>query len=114
MSTQNQGRLDVLTEIQVDHENVRDLIKRYKQCTDHDDKSTLINTIVRELAVHSEAEEVSVYNVVDAKEGDQAGKHLRDEHQALEEILYSLDYTKVDSPGFEQSALPVHLLSFPF
>lgn len=48
-----------------------------------------------EIAVHSEAKEVTVYNVIEKHGKKEDGKHLRDEHQELEENLSSLDYTKV-------------------
>ena len=77
MSSQSQQKLDILTEIQVvglfadllsvvsrnidtpqqDHSNIKDLVQRYKSATDKDQRAILVNTIVRELALHSEAEE---------------------------------------------------------
>lgn len=52
--------------------------------------------------MHSEAEEVTVYNTLQ-KHSEQQAQHFRDEHQALEEILYSIDYTKINDPEFEPS-----------
>ena len=42
--------------------------------------------------------EITVYNSSGLTKED--SKSLRDEHQELEEILYSLDYTKLSSPEF--------------
>lgn len=53
--------LDVTREIKIDHDNVRDLYERFKAETDHDTKWATANTLIREMAVHSDAEELSVY-----------------------------------------------------
>jgi hypothetical protein len=72
--------LDVAEEIKLDHDNVRDLLERcgsfwcsvqlradalgfrFMSTTDKNKKGALANTLIREMAVHSDAEEVSVYN----------------------------------------------------
>jgi len=89
------GHLNILDEIKIDHNNIKDLWARYKSATSEDEKGIIRNTMIREIAVHSEAEEVTVYNNVDHDVGKDAGKHLRDEHQALEEVLYSVDMGSV-------------------
>ncbi|GAA6050882.1 hypothetical protein JCM3770_005754 [Rhodotorula araucariae] len=94
------GNGDVYSEIIVDHNNVKDLYHRYKQSTSTEEKSTLVNTIIRELAMHSEAEEISVYNDLEKRGLASESKLLRDEHEELEKQLYSVDWTKVDSPDF--------------
>ncbi|TNY23128.1 hypothetical protein DMC30DRAFT_67900 [Rhodotorula diobovata] len=117
---------DVYSEIITDHNNVKDLYQRYKQATNKDEKATLVNTIIHELAVHSEAEEVraplvsppascraasltlraparrqvSVYNDLEKRGLASESKLLRDEHEELEKQLYSVDWTKVDSADF--------------
>lgn len=53
--------LDVGTEIKIDHDNVRDLHSRYKAATDKAQKWAIANTLVREMAIHGDAEELSVY-----------------------------------------------------
>jgi hypothetical protein len=53
--------LDVTQEIRIDHDNVRDLYSRFKSETDKDTKWAIANTLVREMAIHSDAEELSVY-----------------------------------------------------
>ncbi|GAA5946130.1 hypothetical protein JCM3775_004156 [Rhodotorula graminis] len=91
---------DVYSEIVTDHNQVKDLYQRYRQSTSKDEKATLVNTIIRELAVHSEAEEVSVYNELEKRGLASESKLLRDEHEELEKQLYSVDWTKVDSDEF--------------
>lgn len=99
-SPDNMTLLDVYSEVTLDHNNVKDLYTRYKSASSNEEKSTLVNTIIRELATHSEAEEVSVYNVLEQKGLIKEGKELRDEHEQLEKVLYSVDWTKVDSSEF--------------
>ncbi|GAA6039163.1 hypothetical protein JCM8097_000444 [Rhodosporidiobolus ruineniae] len=84
----------------VDHNNVKDLYHRYKSASSVEEKSTLVNTIIHELAMHSEAEEVSVYNVLEQKGLAKESAEFRDEHEQLEKVLYSVDWTKVDSAEF--------------
>ncbi|GAA5865575.1 hypothetical protein JCM8547_007654 [Rhodosporidiobolus lusitaniae] len=92
--------LDTYSEVITDHNNVKDLYSRYKRATSDEEKSTLVNTIIRELATHSEAEEVSVYNVLESKGLVSDSKVLRDEHEELEKILWSVDWTKVSAEEF--------------
>ncbi|BGP20176.1 hypothetical protein JCM10213_000739 [Rhodosporidiobolus nylandii] len=106
------SRIDVYSEIVVDHNNVKDLYARYKAATSTEEKSTLVNTIIHELAMHSEAEEVSVYNVLEAKGLTKESDLLRKEHQELEEVLYSVDWTKVDSA--ELAPITLSSLLSPF
>ncbi|GAA5972836.1 hypothetical protein JCM11641_003964 [Rhodosporidiobolus odoratus] len=114
------------SEVTLDHNNVKDLYTRYKSASSNEEKSTLVKLVrstssasldaifltfafcpfpalakvIRELATHSEAEEVSVYNVLEQKGLIKEGKELRDEHEQLEKVLYSVDWTKVDSSEF--------------
>lgn len=104
---------------------VKDLFCRYKDASSLDQKSTLVNTserlpsfrfvptsqadvetrpglVIRELALHSEAEEATVYNSLQ-KFSEKDAEHLRHEHQELEESLKDVDLTKVDAPDFSQS-----------
>ncbi|GAA5869491.1 hypothetical protein JCM3774_001466 [Rhodotorula dairenensis] len=91
---------DVYSEIVVDHNNVKDLYHRYKAASGKDERATLVNTIIREIALHSEAEEIGVYNVLESKGFAKESKEFRDEHEQLEKVLYSVDWTKIDDPDF--------------
>ncbi|PVG04855.1 hypothetical protein CPB86DRAFT_778170 [Serendipita vermifera] len=90
--------LDVAQEIILDHNNVRDLYMRYVKETDRENKRALANTIIRELAVHGEAEEVSVYRRMDEEHMKEIAENSRHEHQELEEALYEFDQTSFDDP----------------
>ncbi|KAK4050467.1 hypothetical protein OIV83_003537 [Microbotryomycetes sp. JL201] len=96
------SRLNTIDEIITDHNNIKDLFKRYKNETDRDKKAMIVNTMIREIAIHSEAEEATVYKSLE-KESEADANHFRDEHQQLEETLYSLDYTNMDrQPDFDK------------
>ncbi|BGP58267.1 hypothetical protein JCM8202v2_005928 [Rhodotorula sphaerocarpa] len=89
------------SEIVVDHNNVKDLYHQYKSATNKDERATLVNTIIRELALHSEAEEVGVYNVLEEKGFSKESAAFRNEHEQLEKVLWSVDWTKTDDPEFQ-------------
>jgi len=89
-------QLDVVQEIILDHNNVRDLYQRYVETSDVAQKQAIANTIVRELAVHGEAEEVSVYKRLDEEDLKGIADTARHEHQELEEALYEFDKTSID------------------
>lgn len=119
------------SEIIIDHNNVKDLYHQYKAASDKDQRATLVNTsasspqfclfstyelfsmrkadslvapkVIREIALHSEAEEVGVYNVLEQKGFAKESKEFRDEHEQLEKVLYSVDWTKMDDPEFGPS-----------
>ena len=48
--------LDVSQEIELDHDNVRDLWARYLVATHQPVRRAIANTLIREMAVHSDAE----------------------------------------------------------
>ena len=48
--------LDIFDEIKLDHDNVRELFERYKSTTDDQTKRAIANTLIREMAIHSDAE----------------------------------------------------------
>jgi hypothetical protein len=55
--TSNQGaRLDLAKEIKIDHDNVRDLLARYQAADEPELKKALASTLIREMAVHGDAE----------------------------------------------------------
>ena len=62
MASSTTQLLEVTQEIRIDHDNVRDLLSRFKTESDPEMKKAIANTLVREMAIHSDAEEISVYN----------------------------------------------------
>ena len=79
------GLLDVMTEIKLDHDNVRDLYARFKAATDKDQKRAIANTLIREMSVHGDAEEMSIY-----KEYARLGLGGEAEHNKGASVLRSM------------------------
>ncbi|KAI0747827.1 hypothetical protein C8Q80DRAFT_1168662, partial [Daedaleopsis nitida] len=58
--------LNIVDIIKTDHDNVRDLFQKFKAATDTD-KVAIGNTILREMSVHGDAEDASLYNTFEQK-----------------------------------------------
>ncbi|TCD68275.1 hypothetical protein EIP91_011241 [Steccherinum ochraceum] len=101
MATAN-SFLDVTHEIKLDHDNVRDLFERYKTATDISQKSAIANTLVREMAVHGDAEEISVYNHFSSLGLGNAAAHNKEEHAEVKKQVYQADSVKVTDPNYDQ------------
>ncbi|PSR73286.1 hypothetical protein PHLCEN_2v10856 [Hermanssonia centrifuga] len=112
MASGKSSLLDVTNEIKIDHDNVRDLFQRYKNATNEDEKKLIANTLIREMAIHSDAEEISVYN--DYKKlglGDTAEHnkgtfhpscyHCNQEHAEVKKLVYSADSTSFGSADYD-------------
>lgn len=93
--------LDVAHEIKVDHNNVRDLFQRYTAASDPADKTAIANTLIREMAIHGDAEEVSVYNEYSALSLGSTAVHNKEEHAEIKRLVYDADAARVDSPGYD-------------
>ncbi|KAI9067110.1 hypothetical protein FKP32DRAFT_1588925 [Trametes sanguinea] len=94
------GLLDVTKEIKIDHDNVRDLFDRFKAATDLKEKAILANTLVREMAIHGDAEEISVYNDYSVLGLGDTAAHNKEEHAEIKRLVYDADTTSVDKPEF--------------
>ncbi|KAL7281277.1 hypothetical protein ACG7TL_004586 [Trametes sanguinea] len=111
--------LDVTREIKIDHDNVRDLFDRFKAATDLKEKAILANTLVREMAIHGDAEyvkllpiiaclslispshrEISVYNDYSVLGLGDTAAHNKEEHAEIKRLVYAADTTSVDKPEF--------------
>ncbi|KAH9857188.1 hypothetical protein C2E23DRAFT_865769 [Lenzites betulinus] len=100
MATTN-THLDVTHEIKLDHDNVRDLFERYQATTDHKQKVDIANTLIREMAVHGDAEEVSVYNDYTALSLGDAAAHNKTEHAEIKRLVYDADATRATKPEYD-------------
>ncbi|ELU39494.1 hypothetical protein AG1IA_06476 [Rhizoctonia solani AG-1 IA] len=91
----------------VDHNNVRDLHKRfiaaYKN-KDEDLMNNIANTIVHEAALHSDGEELSIYKVLDAHGLHEAAEKDREEHQQVKQAMSHVDSNSVSSLGIDEFA----------
>lgn len=80
--------LDVTREVKFDHDNVRDLFARFQSTNDRTMKTAIANTFVREMEIHNDAEDISVYKYYEtAGMGDMASqnkaKHMKVREYAL-------------------------------
>ncbi|KZT74106.1 hypothetical protein DAEQUDRAFT_660867 [Daedalea quercina L-15889] len=90
--------LDVTQEIKLDHDNVRELFERYKSTTDAATKKAIANTLIREMAIHSDAEEVTVYNDYATIGLGDVATHNKEEHAEVKRLVYA-----ADSHGFGEA-----------
>ncbi|KAI1796903.1 hypothetical protein LXA43DRAFT_878772 [Ganoderma leucocontextum] len=94
--------LDVTEQIIIDHDNVRDLFERYKKAADDEQKAAIANTLIREMAIHGDAEEVSVYNdYTNLGLGDTVA-HNKQEHKEVKDAVYAADSTRMGRADYDQ------------
>ncbi|KAI0829654.1 hypothetical protein BC628DRAFT_1408503 [Trametes gibbosa] len=92
--------LEVTKEIKLDHDNVRDLYDRFRATTDLKQKATLANTLVREMAIHGDAEDLSVYNDYSAIGLGDAAAHNKEDHAEIKRLIETAAKTSFDHPQF--------------
>ncbi|KAI0811209.1 hypothetical protein BC629DRAFT_1038401 [Irpex lacteus] len=94
--------LDVTHEVKLDHDNVRDLFERYKTATsDATQKKSIANTLIREMAVHGDAEEISLYNEYKRLGLGDAEEHNKEEHAEVKRAVYDADTHPFNSPDYD-------------
>ncbi|GAC74509.1 hypothetical protein PANT_12c00004 [Moesziomyces antarcticus T-34] len=98
---------NLINEIKVDHDNMRDLLDRFKDahqqrndalCTD------IANTIIHEAAVHSDAEEMSIYTTMDQHGMHSTAEQDRNEHQQVKQLMANLDSHGISTVGLDEYA----------
>jgi len=96
-SLQTQGSIS--KRIISDHRAFFNLYDQYKTESNPEMRDRIANTIIREVAIHSTAEEVVVYPVIEKnfENGRDHAQRLRAEHQDVKNDLYNFDSTK--DPG---------------
>ncbi|KAH9855244.1 hypothetical protein C2E23DRAFT_866859 [Lenzites betulinus] len=92
--------LDVTKEIKIDHDNIRDLFDRFQATTDLKQKATLANTMMREIAIHSEAEDNSVYNEYGALGLADAVAHNKEDHAQIKRLTDAADKASFDDSDY--------------
>ncbi|KAI0781893.1 hypothetical protein C8Q75DRAFT_728365 [Abortiporus biennis] len=93
--------LDVTREIKVDHDNVRDLFERYKAATDINEKRVIANTLVREMAIHGDSEEIAVYNHFESFGLGNTAEHNKEEHAQVKKAVYEADSANIESGDYD-------------
>ncbi|KAF8601297.1 hypothetical protein BDV93DRAFT_524883 [Ceratobasidium sp. AG-I] len=99
--------LDYYKEIMVDHNNVRDLHKRFVAAYKNKDETlmnNIANTIVHEAALHSDGEELSIYKVLDKHGLHAAAEKDREEHQQVKQAMSVIDSGSIKSLGIDEYA----------
>ncbi|KAG7091423.1 hypothetical protein E1B28_010460 [Marasmius oreades] len=103
MASQTTGMLNIASEIKLDHDNVRDLFERFKAATTKDEKGIIANTLIREMAVHSDAEEVTLYNHFEKFGMGDTAHHNKEEHAEVKKLVYEADSASLDDPNYDQT-----------
>ncbi|KAM5543196.1 hypothetical protein V8D89_003070 [Ganoderma adspersum] len=94
--------LDVTEQIIIDHNNVHDLFERYQKAADKNEKAAIANTLIREMAVHGDAEETSVYNdYANLGLGDTVA-HNKEEHKEVKDAVYAADRARTRRADCDQ------------
>ncbi|KZT67227.1 hypothetical protein DAEQUDRAFT_399413 [Daedalea quercina L-15889] len=95
------AQLDVTREIKLDHDNVRELFQRYKTTTDAATKKAIANTIIREITIHSDAEEASVYNDYATVGLGSVATHNKEDHAEVKRLVSAAAAYGFDKPGYD-------------
>ena len=75
-------------------------MSRYKQTADQDQKRAIANTLIREMAIHGDAEEISVYNDYAALGLGDTAKHNKEEHAEVKRAVYDADATSMSRDDY--------------
>lgn len=90
--------------IRQDHRAIFDLYERWKQTPQHllEEKQKIANSLIREVSVHSVAEEITVYPLYDKKlaNGVSTHQHSLQEHQQVKDQLYELDKLNIQDVNY--------------
>ncbi|KAJ1589243.1 hypothetical protein NDA15_003749 [Ustilago hordei] len=97
----------LLEEIKVDHDNIRDLCKRFQDAQKKGDEklcTDIANTIIHEAAVHSDAEELSIYKMMDQQGMKDIAEKDRNDHQQVKQAMNDLNAHGISDVGLEAYA----------
>ena len=85
--------MDAITLLTKDHREVEQLFQRFEQ-VQGEQRRQVAESIIRELAIHSEIEKLHLYPTLRealGEEGQRLTEHSLEEHQRVEEALAELD-----------------------
>ncbi|SPO22249.1 uncharacterized protein UTRI_02259_B [Ustilago trichophora] len=94
----------LLDEIKVDHDNIRDLLNRFNEAHGKKDEklcTDIANTIIHEAAIHSDAEELSIYKMMDQHGMSQAAEQDRKHHQQVKQAMADLSSHGITTVGLD-------------
>jgi hemerythrin superfamily protein len=94
---------DAITVLTDDHERVERLFREYEAATDAAEQTRIAHTIIHELAVHGEIEELLFYPRLRTvlPDGDALADEAIEEHLAMKHTLNDLDGMTADDPDFD-------------
>ncbi|KZP18685.1 hypothetical protein FIBSPDRAFT_828958 [Athelia psychrophila] len=95
------GKLEITHEIKIDHDNVRDLWSRFQSANGDEERASIANTLIREMAIHSDAEEISVYNEYPKLGLGDAQQHSKEEHAQVKKLVYDADMSHPTTQGYD-------------
>ncbi|CAE6517754.1 unnamed protein product [Rhizoctonia solani] len=100
-------RLDYYDEIMVDHKNLRDLHSRFIAAynkKNEEEMTRIAHTLIREAALHSDGEELSIYKVMDKKGLREFSEKDREDHQKVKQALKHVDSNSISTLGIMEYA----------
>ncbi|KAK0529170.1 hypothetical protein OC834_003307 [Tilletia horrida] len=107
MSTASSNKLDLMREIRVDHDNIRDLRERFDAAhkeNDHTMMGRIAATMTQEASLHSDGEELSVYKSLDANGLHPLAEKDREDHNKVKTAFSKVDklLMSMTSPDMEE------------
>ncbi|CAD6893865.1 unnamed protein product [Tilletia controversa] len=93
-SAMSSHNLDLMREIVVDHDNIRDLRERFEAAHKEKDSQLMgriATTMIQEASLHSDGEELSVYKALDAHDLHNVAEHDREDHQHVKQAFSKVD-----------------------
>ncbi|CEL54222.1 putative hemerythrin-like protein C869,06c OS=Schizosaccharomyces pombe (strain 972 / ATCC 24843) GN=SPAC869.06c PE=3 SV=1 [Rhizoctonia solani AG-1 IB] len=100
-------RLDYFDEVMVDHNNLRDLHSRFiaaYEKKNEEEMTRISHTFIREAALHSDGEELSIYKTLDQKGLNEYSEKDREDHQKVKQALKHIDSNSISSLGIMEYA----------
>jgi hemerythrin superfamily protein len=90
-----------------DHRKVKEMFFQYEQLKDHKDKEELVKTILKELYVHSAAEEEIVYPAVrkQAEDADCMMDEADTEHHVVKVLITELSEMKATDDHYDAKVM---------
>ncbi|PCH37699.1 hypothetical protein WOLCODRAFT_65056 [Wolfiporia cocos MD-104 SS10] len=94
--------LDVTREIKLDHDNIRELLERYKKTTDIDAKKPIANTLIREMAIHGDAKSISIYNNYASMGLNEAAFESKEGDVEVSKLVNQADMVTMSDPKYHE------------
>ena len=95
--------IDAIDLLISDHREVEELFSQYERATDPAEQTKIVHTVIHELAVHGEIEELLFYPRVrtSVADGISLADEAVDEHLEIKKTLNALDKMSAGDDGFD-------------